>query len=364
VLYGYLDRAITETLARADEDGHENSQGYAWVWSYHARACVEAFEATGQERFLDLLTSSFDEILKHRDSERGKVDDIRGRMLHSWGRSDLEDEWPELKGKWTNVVSTPGRIGFPVLLFCKAVRQRGELQEKYAAKADQYLAAVAQAIDDFDADFRVMPDGKTGYYWRPAHGDIERLNHMLCAGTDLVLLAELTGAPKYRTMAEQLARFFRRCLWTENDAYVWGYAPSPENFTDHAGENVWKAQITVTFVPVAHDAGIEFDERDVRLFCNTFTRNVVRPDNALNGWISARLNERLRDGRRSLWTYHYLPWILFDRFDPSIRPMVEEIVASRGDHFQNGWLGHAMGGLAYAHRLHPVAKRATVASTK
>ena len=109
-------------LEKADKNDKLRASIYAWSWAYGAQAAVLAYTATHDERFLGLIVSTYDTILKFRDSQRNKTDVVRGRILRSWGigrppKGVMNDS----KVWWSNIVTHTGRITHPVSMFCKVV---------------------------------------------------------------------------------------------------------------------------------------------------------------------------------------------------------------------------------------------------
>ncbi len=328
--------------------------------------------ASKEERFLDLIVCTYDVILKNRDSNKNKYDVVRGRVLNSWGTSTKE----HARGKWTNVVTTAGRITYPVSMFCKIVFNDEEFHPKYLDMAEEYLETIKMAVDEFNKDFRIIPGTDEGYFRRLTDKNVEPLNHAHAAGNTFVMLYLLTGQEKYRMKAEYLARFFLSSVSREeNGSYAWAYQPSPEDRTADNAEFVWKGAITISFPVLAYRHGIVFEEDDIRAIRDTFLKNIYRGDNTFNMYISSemfkpldpkifevRLWTRIKDimkGNFKTKIYSIskgymrslVLWMFLDVYAPEIRTIIEDTVAARRDIFENGWFQTTKMALAYSHRF-------------
>ncbi len=372
ILYHYLKKELFRALDKADNNVEHRGNYYAWSWAYGARAAVLAYMASKEERFLDLIVCTYDVILRNRDSDRNKFDVVRGRVLNSWGTSTKK----HARGKWTNVVTTAGRITYPVSMFCKIVFNDEELHHKYLDKAEEYLETIKKAVGEFNEDFKIIPGTDEGYFRRLTDKNVEPLNHAHAAGNTFVMLYLITGQEKYRKKAEYLARFFLSSVSPEeNGSYAWAYQPSPEDRKGNKAEPVWKGAITISFPILAYRHGFVFEEDDIRAITDTFLKNIYRGDNAFNVYISSemlkplgpkivevRLWTRIKDmmkGNFKTKTYSiskgYMRslalWMFLDVYAPEIRSIIEDAVAARRDIFEKGWFQTAKMALAYSHRF-------------
>jgi len=160
-------------------------------------------------------------------------------------------------------------------------------------------------------------------------------------------------------MVEQIANFFFASITIEeNGSYSWGYRPTPKNMKNHRPEPFWKARITLMLPLAAYEYGIAFQEKDMNAFAKTFTENIYLDDSRVNMYISKK-NFRLLSLNKLRQKYRSRPhalagWIFLDRFDASIREIIENAVAERVDLFPKAWFGHQQAVLAYSYRLRHV----------
>ena len=360
VLYCFLKKALQKMLdlaALSETAGRR----FAWKWGFLGDAAVIAYQRTGEERFLDLIVSTYDAILRFRDSETGKVDEVRDRVTHSWS-SMARVKLKETQYKRLIAITTTGLITYPVCKFCQIILNDGILQAKYAHKAKEYLETVEEAVAELDEDFRVTPGTDEGSYVRPVTGEVEAWNHEHAIGTTLVLLHSLTGKQEYKKKAEHMARYFLNHITRErNGSYVWSYRPLPnKRYNNHDSETykkeaIWKGGVTIMFPIIAYEHGIVFDENDMKALTQTFLKNIYRGGNKFNRYVSLKVREpllsetRAKKYRRRVQSL--VRWIYLDKFEPEIREILEDAVATRLDLFPNGWFGHPALVQAYAYRL-------------
>ena len=346
ILYEYLQIEIDRALNNADKDDLNRGRYYGWGLSIPNQACVIAYEATSQVRFLELLSQTIETILPYRDSELGRVDDVRKRAMHSWGSNRYAGE-----GRYTADVTLAGRISYPIASFCRLVRNDARLEERFGRQAERFLQVARQCIDEYDDEFRTITGTDQGYYYSVTHDWEEPINHMAWAGNTLILLHDITGEEKYGRMARQLAAYFRGGMWIDKSGnLVWSY--QLYQFRGEKGEHVWKARTSTEFALLAHRYGVVFTQQDMVEIADTFLNNVYRG----NGHFSARINDVYEDMEQ--YINHrggYLcltPFLVFDDFRPQIREVLEEMVSTRLD--IGGWLRRSHGLIAYAYRLNRI----------
>lgn len=346
VLYESLQIEIDRSLKNADNDELNRGRYYGWGLSIPNHACVIAYEATSQVRFLELLSQTIETILPYRDSELGRVDDVRKRAMHSWGTNRYAGE-----GRYTADITVAGRISYPIASFCRLVRNDTRLEERFGRQAERFLQVARQCIDEYDDEFYTIEGTDQGYYQSVTHDEVEPINHMAWAGNALILLHDITGEQKYGRMARQLAAYFRAGMWIDKSGnLVWSYRLY--RLRGKKGEYVWKARTSSEFALLAHRYGVVFTQRDMVAIADTFLNNIYRG----NGRFSARIDcvyidmEKYKDHRGG-----YLcltPFLAFDGFRPQIREVLEEMVSTRMD--IGGWLRRSHGLIAYAHRLNRI----------
>lgn len=346
ILYEYLQIEIDRALKNANKDELNRGRYYGWGLSFPNRACVIAYEATSQVRFLELLSQTIETILPYRDSELRRVDDVRKRAMHSWGSNRYAGE-----GRYTADLTLAGRISYPIASFCRLVRNDARLEERFGRQAERFLQAARRCIDEYDDEFHTIEGTDQGYYRSVTHDEVEPINHMAWAGNTLILLHDITGEEKYGRMARQLAAYFRADMWIDKSGnLVWSYRLN--QLRGEKGEYAWKARTSTQFALLAYRYDVVFTQGDMVAISDTFLNNVYRG----NGRFSARIDCVYEDMERYK-NHHggYLcltPFLAFDEFRPQIREVLEEMVSTRMD--IGGWLRRSHGLIAYAYRLNRI----------
>ncbi len=350
LLHAYLASKAERRIRQVDTDPGRPFDD--WGWAYLAEAAIVAHECTGDGRFLDIIDTTFPSVLRARDSERGHIDQVRGRALGSWGVTRA------VSGCWTNVVTTPGRIGLPVCLFVERRRAAGSGSRADVERWDGYIRAVEEALAEFEEDYRETANGE-GYYQRPIKCDVEPLNHGLSAGRTFLQLYRVTGNPKHRQRATALGRFFRNSLVDEpGGLWGWAYQPTVENRLGEFPTRTWKGDIDVSFAVMAYENGVVFGKEDIDRFIRVFLETVCLGDNRFNTWITTTRRKEIdwqtarRPGRGPRWSRlnGVLTWMALAPYASRVRSVLDEAVARRRDIFPRGWLGAPSTALAYAQR--------------
>jgi hypothetical protein len=345
-LLDYLRDKMPERVERARANCKRGTI-YAWSWSYLARAALEAYDRTRDQRFLDVFVETADIVVEDRDHLSGRMDEYRGRMLPTWGTCR------HLKGKYTSLLTHAGRIAQPLLRFSLLVGEDEALPDKYRTRVAGYASAAKAALAAFEEDYRRIPEKGFGYYDRSTRGDIEALNHTHAAGEAFVLLYALAGDASYRQRVEELGRYFLASTWEgENGCRQWPYVAVPASLGSRApeAEPMWKAQITILFPIAAYEHGVFFDPPFIGELSCLFHNNIHEGDLVFTPRISADEEEEPIDGTKRP---HQLlaGWYVLDRYDSSVGDVIEAAITARADLFPDGWFSHPATVLAYAQRL-------------
>lgn len=366
VLYSYLRIKLQQILDRGDLI--ERKRPYSWKWAFLGNAAVLAYNYTHEERFLDLFVSVYDQLLKYRNSELGLVDEVRGRVIKSWSSNILRtDVIVGPKKVRTNEVTTSALMTYPACKFIETVVNDKGLQKKYGRKAKYYLHTVEEAVVEFREEFYLVPGTDQGYYLMPYAEEVEPLNHTHAMGATLAHLYALTGKIPYRHMVEQMANFFFASITIEeNGSYSWGYRPTPKNMKNHPAEPLWKARTTLMLPLAAYKYGIAFHEKDMIAFAKTFTKNIYVGNNQFNKNISRKnfrlLTPDILHKKEVNRPQTLAGWIFLDKFDVTIRGIIENAVAERLDLFPKGWFGGSIPVQAYSYRFRHVREDEKVTS--
>lgn len=263
----------------------------AWGASYLWHAYLDAFEASRETQWLDVLVKDFDAALAVRDDVRG-VTDHRGRARATWGSGSYSDE---LYYPWAvhNGVAT-----YPMARFVEIVLNDPAL-DAYVEKANHYLQEIQKTVQAFDEDWRDGPRAGQGYYIFPEdmpgrvdlRGRKLPLNQQNAMGLTLLVLADITDNQEYRRKAEALARYFYSVLKRLPDgSYVWSYwgdfedqsLEAPELISETAaarfpGEDISHAALNAIFAHEAYRRGVVFTREDMMGIAQTVVAHIWAP---------------------------------------------------------------------------------------
>ena len=346
VIYDYIKLQMDLKIGNARDRPDERATPYAWAWGYLATASCFAFRATGDERFLDLIVESYEEILANRDDLSIESAQIHGVPVQpSWGI--MREKNGEMQ--YMYIVTHAGRIGFPVLLFCEIVQTNPSLHDKYLHISEMFLESVIETMNAFDSSFVTDEESEGGYYVSPLRDMIEPINHSHAAGATLVMLYELTGDEAHLEKVVKLANYFRSCIVEEdNGSYVWGYRPQPEDRMRCEGEWSWKGAITIIFPIVVYEKGLAFTSADMQAFANTFLKNISPSEDIFNQTIYSTDHKPTSKTRYDTAT----GWNLLNTINPSVQGALEDVMIKRTDLFPGGWFQNAATAQAYCYKLY------------
>jgi hypothetical protein len=345
LLYQAAQADIETAFNNAKKDPTNHGQYFSWGLSRPLQACLIAYEATHQVRFLDLVSDAYERTLPFRDSELGRIDELRGKAMPSWGTDQYGGE-----GRYTAEVTTAGRVSYPIARWIQFVRGDPELLAKYGDRADKYLATARQTMDAYLSEYRTIAGTNEGYFLHLPTGKAEPLNHMALATCCLAILHDLTGETKYMDAAKGIANYFKGCMWVdENDCLVWQYWPQPHDRLSRPVEHVWKARVTIEVPLDFAKRGIAFDDADMQRICNTFLTNIYQGHGKWNKHITSDYSDFDEHAREPSGLLCMTPYIRLDEYNPRVREVIEEMMATRPD--CSGWLHRSHAILGYAHRL-------------
>jgi hypothetical protein len=346
LLYEAAQFDIASAFRNAKKDPINYGQYFSWGLSRPLQACLIAYEATGEIRFLDLVADAYEATLPFRDSELQRVDVLRGRALHSWGTNSYGGE-----GRYTAEVTTAGRVSYPIVQWIQFIRKDPALTSKYGERAEKYLQTARQTMEEFTQEYRTVDGTNQGYFVHLPTGKAEPLNHMALAARCLAILSELTGEPQFMDKATGIASYFKASMWVdEDDCLVWQYWPQPHDPTCLPLEHVWKARVTIEVPLDFAQRGVVFDQQDMQRICNTFLTNIYQGQGKWNKYITSEYSDFDATAKEPSGLLCMTPFIRLDRYNPKVREVIEEMIATRPD--CGGWLNRSHGLLGYAYRLH------------
>ena len=332
LLYDEIEEKFNEIHSKITAS---NTNKLGWVWGHIAKAAIDAYKYTGQERFLEISMKSYEIILKYRDSEIKRIDEIRGEILNGWSYKKNSGS----KRKVTLVRNA--MITLPVALFCEIALKDKNRKKGYKGIALKFLQTVEDAVSAHDDYYRITAKNE-GYFIIP--GDEKRtqaLNQTHPMAATYAVLYSITGNEQYRVRVEQISRYFKSAITKlKNCSYVWGYDPQPYPENERKNcmpETVRKAGITILLPIIAYERGIFFTDEDMIAISKTFLDNIYLGGNQFNRFICWPEFYK-PEKRKSLHLRSITKFIYFEKWDPEIRQIIEEAVESRKDIFPEGWL--------------------------
>jgi len=373
VLNGYLQKRLGEVIAQDIQQGQRRDAGLAWPGAYLLEACVVAYRNSGETRFLDLFQQTFDQVLQRRDIHTGYRDVLRERATHGWSSINISEEKrskhngpPFLTGHVTHAA----RIVYPATEFARVVRSRPELQSRYGASADRYVAASRDAINDFNEDWQVVP-GQTvpgsqrplRWYRRPITNSLEATNHVHMVASAWLNLAQLTADPSYLQKAQDAVAIFRKGTTEKPQGFIhWNYFPffatKERKLYSHGreySEAIWKASLTTPFIARAGRQGLPEAKQLSTSIARAIHREVLSETNIRRNISSQDSRwfdpndpaDKKQLGKLTNVTY----FLEYADLEPAIARQLRRLTAGRPDLFPRGWIGSESGALGYAHLL-------------
>jgi len=249
----------------------------AWGDSYTLSALAEMLAATGDPKYADMFIRLADHVLKARDNLHDRRDEYRGIVTPAWGSSKYSG------GKWHVWAVHTGMICEPLARFAAIIRKDAKLKDRYAAKADEYLAAARQAVAVHEPDFRAGPGKDEGYLYGHVNEIHLPLNMQNALARAWIYIDDATGKPDHRDHIERLARFFKTRIRVETDgALTWEYRP-PLDGPGTKFEDVSHGSINADFIVLCYEHGIVFNRQDIAGLETTLLTRVIRPDGSIAG---------------------------------------------------------------------------------
>lgn len=355
VIFGYLkkeQKGIFEAI-NSRKSSFSLVKRIGWKWKTLGEIALVVYDNTGEERFLEFIVSTFDQFLTCRDSDLGYVDQVRNRIVRSWGTFlSLGDQQV-----FTNEITVAGLIIFPIAKFCQLILHNKNLKKKYNNKAYEYLQAAQETLAEFFCELEYLTHLDACYFRCPITGEIEPLNHTSPFGACLAYLYTISGDDTYRLIFRQMSNYFLSAIVKEdNGSYSWGYRPTPDNLTNHRPEQLWKAITTISLPLAGYECGIAFSQDHIEAIIKTFKQGIYISGNRFNIFISPRTKrvlkrEKIRTESRRNRVQSLASWIRLSDYDPMIKDIIEKAVYGRHDLFPMGWFGMCTAVFGYAYRF-------------
>lgn len=244
-----------------------------------------------------------------------------------------------------------GMIYHPMLRFAEIVKTDARCAELVPA-AERFVRAAEESYAEASKRlWREGPRAGEGYYLCCERGESfpfdnvgEPFNYLGRHTAAQLALFRLTGKAEYRERAERMARLFKHRLKLDGprDLYTWNYwydpvtttgwtpANSPSlnipNFPPAAAvEDISHGVLDIALVLGAKEAGVVFDEADLRRFANTLLTHVLTADRKA-------VNRRV-DGSGGVYR-DYLPalagWVNLASADAAVYREIRRTVEASG----------------------------------
>jgi hypothetical protein len=230
-----------------------------------------------------------------------------------------------------------GVILTPICRFIALVRTDPALGAAYRHKADGYLKVIESDL---------IP--KWNLYWRDWRdggllvSQVDQAlsypgislphNQYLALGNALIWLHRITGKQAYRDQAARMARFFKSCLRTADDHYLWNYWDSTGEWdkpwdkpAEKRPEDTGHGSLDIGFVIDAAEAGIVFDQTDLDRFAHTFLK--VMWNGSLNEPTVGGAVNMNRPNRQS---GNLQDWVRLSRVKPQVLAVCTKIIPTAG----------------------------------
>ncbi len=305
-----FDRQVTQAVDAALAGPVTNDQGgIAWGHSYVLAALAEMLDATREARYAELFMRLGNAIIAARDDRHERIDVLRERVVKGWGSTKYT------QGRHYVWAVHTGMIVAPMAQFASTVRRDERLRTRYAADAERFLAVAAEGVAEHADQYREGPGREEGYLFGLHLEKHLPLNQQNTVARTWVHLGDLTGEAGYRERTRALATFLKnRLRLTEDQAYVWAYAP-PLDGPGTTFEDNSHAAINADFIVLCVERGIVFDREDLARLEKTFLTRVLLEDGDVSDHLSAA-------GRRNKYRYAPFVWARLARYNPTIRDRI------------------------------------------
>lgn len=345
VLHDFIEDQMDYFASRPMEKYPGNHM--AWLWAYLENAAVIAFEATGEQRFVE-------QALRCSRYVYARTDKALGIEKDGMGRDDLRgwSFWHPGKGVGREP-TTAGRLIAPMLRLAIAAKNSElpePVQKEIAADAKKGIEILRTYLR-----YQVV-EGRKRYFKYVFTGDQDAFNHMAAFSLAAAYAYKLTGAPDLRDFAVGFrAYFLAHVRKGDNWAYSWDY-----QITDNPDERhstlLWKAAITTSAFVGMQDAGIHLNREDQVGLALAFLRNLMGDNYTVYSRVSAGSDNFPLTGYNLYLSdqtniQNFTLYMLLDRWVPKVRKTVLDAVSFRPDLFSEGLLAFPSSAVAYAHML-------------
>jgi hypothetical protein len=241
VLFDYINNQLDLVLAPDSTSYppvYDRGQYLGWTWSYHGRALLEMWQATGEQRFRHAFVAAARKVMAYRDDRFGQIDTIQRRAVRSWGANFPINGRPE---RVTDVTVT-GLITLPILQFANLLKP----SDPELSEFEGYVADIGPSMWEYERFYHFLPDDGAGYYVNMGDPNVvEPISHYAALGAALTEIYAFTGNAGYLERAAKLFAFMRKATFTDElGGASLPYMPTPDFPRDFIPEAFWKAAVT------------------------------------------------------------------------------------------------------------------------
>ena len=254
-------KLLSERSPSIDWVAKQTGAELAWQESYILLSYVTMYEAFRDIAYLDKAMERIDQVFKVRADRTATRDLIRERVLCAWNSTRYT------QGQSYAWLVHAGMITYPAARAAYLIRQDPGMEEKYVAKARDYIRYIEEVIHAFDSSWREDNEKNEGWYYEDYLKHGAPFNMQNAMGRTLIALWLATGKDEHRLRAEKLANFFKNRLKLVENRYEWSYEARGGN-----AEDISHAAIDVGFAFDAYRAGLVFTRSDMTRFVHVFEK--------------------------------------------------------------------------------------------
>ena len=308
----YVDRFTT---TGTDGIPQYDARHLAWGEAIHGQTRLSRFEADGHLLDLEYILDQIELVNAHRaDRVTPPLNgEQRDSVPPAWISFNLSQGADAKQHAWLGHV---GRAIYPAARIAAFVKNDSHLNATYGLRIDAILSDIVQSLDMFESEYHVDSDG-AGIYRDPyfefySGKTVLPFNLQTSAGRAFIALSEATGDPRFRQRAYKLAIGMKNELTAIDDRYQWRYATYRQ---PTEGEDVSHAAINVNFMIDAYEAGLVFDDTDIRRLTNTM-KHLYTPDDGFTYRVDGlgEVNAGTSDNMAA--------WLRLTNYDASLRELV------------------------------------------
>ena len=332
--------ALYERMINSPQVKNGKGEGFCW----HARSGMDQYInnylVTNDTEWLDAGVRYFDYLISKLDTD---PDGYRG-----WIGPYMYDDKYWIDSHVGDAILVNGLLDFSLL-----VMENKDLQKKYQAKADEFVALAKRDLVekcDFRGTWKV--DGNVGGYisfekymepgntkeWKYGSEVIKSgmshpFNKQMDMGQICLQLYRLTGDKKYRDIAEKIYLRTKRQLQLVDDHYEWNYwepygpwdidwaKKAPRHWVGINPSAGYQSREVAQMVEAYHH-GIVFDKTDISRLINTHLKVMWNKDSEKPAFTNSNVRHK-PDQRGTEKKATGTLWTSLLGFDQTIRDLYE-----------------------------------------